>query len=76
MLRALQYAPDSEHQLVVERTDDGYQAELAEADLTTRVRAAAATIDSSLFLAGQAAGLSDNLDHAAGQYLPAGISIS
>ncbi|MCS3903473.1 murein DD-endopeptidase MepM/ murein hydrolase activator NlpD [Methylohalomonas lacus] len=61
MLRALQYAPDSEHQLIVERTDNGYQAELADADLTTRVRAAAATIDSSLFLAGQAAGLSDNL---------------
>ncbi|MDZ7736715.1 MAG: LysM-like peptidoglycan-binding domain-containing protein [Gammaproteobacteria bacterium] len=61
MLKALQYDPDSLHQLTVQRTDDGYEAELAEAELTTRVRAASATIDSSLFLAGQAVGMSDNL---------------
>jgi len=61
MLRALRYDPDNLHQLTVQRTDDGFEAELAKAELTSRVRAAAATIDSSLFLAGQAVGLSDNL---------------
>ena len=60
-LQALQYDPDNMHQLTVQRTDDGYEAELAEAELTTRVRAASATIDSSLFLAGQKVGMSDNL---------------
>lgn len=61
MLQALQYDPDNLHQLTVQRTDDGYEAELAEAELTTRVRAASATIDSSLFIAGQQVGMSDNL---------------
>lgn len=61
MLKALQYDPDSLHQLTVQRTDNGFEAELAEAELITRVRAASATIDSSLFLAGQAVGMSDNL---------------
>lgn len=61
MLQALQYDPDNLHQLTVQRTDDGYAAELADAELTTKVRAASATIHSSLFLAGKDAGMSDNL---------------
>lgn len=61
MLKALQYDPDNLHQLTVQRTEDGYEAELADAELTTRVRAASATINSSLFLAGKSAGMSDNL---------------
>lgn len=61
MLQALQYDPDNQHQLTVQRTMDGFEADLEAAELTTKVRAASATIDSSLFLAGQAAGMSANL---------------
>ncbi len=61
MLQALQYDPDSLHQVTVQRTDNGYEAELAKAELTTKVRAASATIDSSLYLAGKKAGLNDNM---------------
>lgn len=61
ILQALQYDPDTLHQLTVQRTEDGFAAELAKAELTTKVRAASATIDSSLYLAGKKAGLSDKV---------------
>lgn len=61
MLQTLQYDPDNLHQLTVQRTDDGFEAELAAAELTYKVRAASATINSSLFLSGQEVGISDNV---------------
>ena len=61
MLQALRYDADNTHELTVQRIEDGFEAELADAELTTKVRAASATINSSLFLAGQRAGMSDNL---------------
>lgn len=60
-LQALQYDPDTHHTLQIERDGNSFVADLIEAELTTRTRAAVATINSSLFLAGQRAGLSDNL---------------
>lgn len=60
-LQALQYDPDTHHTLHIERDENSFLADVIEAELTTRTRVAVATINSSLFLAGQRAGLSDNL---------------
>lgn len=61
-LRQLAYEIDPLNTLNVTRNgDDGFLAATATRVLETRVTNAEGTIDSSLFLAGQAAGLSDNL---------------
>lgn len=60
-LQALHYDPDNRHTLEITRDGNGFTTDMVEAELTIRTRAAVATINSSLFLAGQRAGLSDNL---------------
>jgi murein DD-endopeptidase MepM/ murein hydrolase activator NlpD len=47
--------------LLVQRDQDGFNSELVTTPLTTRVIQASATINDSLFMAGQEAGMSDNL---------------
>ena len=47
--------------LLVQRDGDSFNSELVTTPLSTRVKEASATINDSLFLAGQEAGMSDNL---------------
>lgn len=60
-LQALRYPVDESVTLHIDSTDDGYASSLVATPLERRLTHASATIDSSLFLAGKAAGLSDNL---------------
>ena len=60
-LKALKYPLSSEKTLVVTRAGDGFTAKTISHPLERRVRHAQATIDSSLFLAGQEAGLSERV---------------
>lgn len=56
----LVYPADKLHTLIVTKTDEGYSAELRNRDLTTHVLKAEGTINDSLYLAGEQAGLNDN----------------
>lgn len=60
-LTALRYPVDESITLHVDSTAEGYETALVATPLERRLAHASATIDSSLFLAGKAAGLSDNL---------------
>lgn len=60
-LIALEYDQDLLTTLRVSYEDTSFQTELIKSELHSKVREAEAVIDSSLFLAGQKAGLSDNL---------------
>ena len=61
-LQQLVYEIDPLHTMNVSRDgDNGFRATTTSRELETRVTNASGDIDSSLFLAGQAAGLSDNL---------------
>lgn len=60
-LRALEYDKDIVTTLHVERDGEAYSSTIIKHELRKNVLEARATIDSSLFIAGQRAGLSDNL---------------
>ncbi len=60
-LQALIYRIDAMKSLHITRGPDGYQAQVVERSPDVRLTHAAATIDSSLFLAAQKAGLPENL---------------
>jgi murein DD-endopeptidase MepM/ murein hydrolase activator NlpD len=60
-LEQLVYEMDILNTLKVQREGDDFQATTVSRELETRVANSSGVIDSSLFLAGQAAGLSDNL---------------
>ena len=60
-LKAMKYERSLVTTLLVQRDDDGYNSELVSTPLSTRIVHAAATINDSLFLDGQSAGMSDNL---------------
>lgn len=61
MFRELIYDIDLTHSLHIRRADERFTSEMLITELETRIATAAATITSSLFLAAQNAGLSDNL---------------
>lgn len=60
-LQALHYDPDDLNRLAVVRTDSGYAAQSTVRETEVRFAQAAGVIESSLFIAGQDAGLSDAL---------------
>ncbi len=60
-LLALRYQLDPLKQILVSRNDDGFQAETISHTPERRLSHAIGSIDSSLFLAAQKAGLNDNL---------------
>lgn len=60
-LKALHYNIDKAKTLAISRQGEGFAAEIIEHPIETRQTYAAATIESSLFLAGQQAGLSDTI---------------
>jgi len=60
-LQQLQYQFDVANSLHIQKSGTSYSAKTQTKTLETRVAHASAKIDSSLFLAGQAAGLSDNM---------------
>jgi murein DD-endopeptidase MepM/ murein hydrolase activator NlpD len=60
-LEELLHERSSIARLRITSSDDGYSATLEEKPVETQVESAAATIDSSLFVDGQAAGLSDKV---------------
>jgi murein DD-endopeptidase MepM/ murein hydrolase activator NlpD len=60
-LRALRYRINPLNEILVTRGDDGFQVEQLTHVPETQIAHAIGTIDSSLFLAAQKAGLSDNL---------------
>jgi len=60
-LEAIRYEPSLTELLEIVRVDDGYKSSFATRELDSRTRRAEAEITSSLFVAGQEAGLSDNL---------------
>jgi murein DD-endopeptidase MepM/ murein hydrolase activator NlpD len=60
-LEAIRYEPSLTELLEIVRAGNGYESSLATLDLETRMKQAEARITSSLFVAGQEAGLSDNL---------------
>lgn len=60
-LEALEYKPSDIKTLHAERGADGWQVEERERDYQRELRYAEATIDSSLFRAGQQAGMTDEL---------------
>jgi murein DD-endopeptidase MepM/ murein hydrolase activator NlpD len=60
-LLGLRFEPSVTELLEITRGDDGFTASVMTHELETRVSLAEAEISSSLFLAGQAAGLSDRL---------------
>mgnify|MGYP001264848546 FL=1 len=60
-LAALRYRVDESVILHIDRNEDGYSSSLVATPLERRMTHAVATIDSSLFLAGKDAGLSDRL---------------
>ena len=61
LLRGLVYEIDDTHRLEIAQGNDGLSSQIIETPLETRTTHATGTIDSSLFLAAQQAGLSDNL---------------
>lgn len=60
-LRGLMYDIDESHRLEIAQGNGGLSSQIIENPIETRTTYASGTIDSSLFLAAQAAGLSDNL---------------
>jgi murein DD-endopeptidase MepM/ murein hydrolase activator NlpD len=60
-LVTLEYDQDIITTLQISKTDTGFSSSIIKSELKRVVREAEATIDSSLFIAGQRAGLSDNL---------------
>jgi len=60
-LQTLEYDRDVITTLQINNTETGFVSSIIEHELSKNVLEASATIDSSLFLAGQRAGLSDNL---------------
>lgn len=60
-LTALQYQPSRIETVTAERGNDGWHAQVEKRQYDHETRFAEGTIDDSLFLAGQQAGLSDNL---------------
>ena len=60
-LRGLIYQIDENHRLDIAMGSDGLNSQVIESPIETRISHATGTIDSSLFLAAQQAGLSDNL---------------
>lgn len=60
-LQSLRYRIDAAQTLEVSRREDGFASTLVRKALDRRVKMAIGEIDSSLFLAGQRSGLSDNL---------------
>lgn len=60
-LQALDYRISATKNLLIQRHNSEFRAELSDKTLDTRLAHASATITSSLFEAGQRAGLSDNL---------------
>ncbi|QGX39202.1 peptidase M23 [Permianibacter aggregans] len=60
-LSALRYPIDSLSTLFVEREGDSFRAQTLEKAVATRPQFASATIESSLFAAGQSAGLNDSV---------------
>jgi len=61
LLSALTYEPDLTTVLEIREAAGAYTSRIHTIELENKTRASAAQIDSSLFLAGQRAGLSDNL---------------
>lgn len=60
-LAALSYRPDPLRRLRIERRDGRFQARWEEVEVERRLAAASGRIERSLFVAGQAAGLSDRM---------------
>lgn len=60
-LQTLAYESSLTERLEINRTESGFESELIITELEKRTKQSSGSIDSSLFLAGQAAGLSDNL---------------
>lgn len=60
-IKKLRYRLDRTHFIVYDHGDNGFSSELVEVPLERRVNHASGRIDSSLFLAGQRAGLSNRL---------------
>ena len=60
-LQAIRYDVSSERTLMVMREDNGFSSQLVDHPVEVRTTHAYGVIDSSLFLAGQRAGLSDNI---------------
>jgi murein DD-endopeptidase MepM/ murein hydrolase activator NlpD len=60
-LEAIRYEPSVTELLEIVRAESGYESRFATHELDMRTRRAEAAIASSLFVAGQEAGLSDNL---------------
>ncbi len=61
VLQKMEYDVDFDEKLVVSTNADGVEVNLEKLQLETRTRHASATIANSLYLAGQAAELSDNI---------------
>lgn len=60
-LQSLRYTDTNTKTLIVERDGDSYVSSFDTKDYETQIKQATATIESSLFLAGQRAGLSDKI---------------
>jgi len=60
-LRGLIYHIDENHRLEIAMGSEGLNSQIIESPIETRISHATGTIDSSLFLAAQQSGLSDNL---------------
>jgi len=60
-LRGLIYQIDETHRLDIAMGNEGLNSQIIESPIETRISHATGTIDSSLFLAAQRSGLSDNL---------------
>jgi murein DD-endopeptidase MepM/ murein hydrolase activator NlpD len=60
-LEAIRYEPSLTELLEIVRVEGGYQSSFATRELETRMKRAEAEISTSLFVAGQEAGLSDNV---------------
>ena len=60
-LLALKYEPDVTTTLQINKQGDGFDSQITITELDRRITKAEAVIKNSLFLAGQSAGLSDNL---------------
>lgn len=57
--RRMRYSLDESSYLLIDQYEDGLQASIAERQLSMQMNEARGSIDSSLFLAGKAAGMSD-----------------
>ncbi len=60
-LLALRYKINANEELIVEKTDDGYQSRIHVETIDSELAFASGVIDSSLFLSGKKSGLSDDL---------------